>query len=344
MEGMQVLIIGGSGLISTGIVKALKTRGADITVFNRGQTDDRLGAEVHHLHGDRNDFPAFEAAMAATGPWDVVIDMICFRPDQAASDLRAFAGRCGHFIFCSTVCTYGNTQTVIPTLETTPQAPHSAYGRDKVACEQLFLRAHAEGKMPATIFRPSHTYGPGGNIINNLGWEATFVDRLRKGRPIIVSGDGHGLWQSTFSEDVGVGFAYAAGKKQCFGEAYNIVTDEVFTCDQYTQRTAAAISAPTPRIIHLPTDLLMRIDAGRYLGALGEIFRYHGVYSSAKLRRDVPEYRPVTSYEEGIRRTVAWMDQHAQVVSADTDPFEDKLIALWERFEADAIKNLSPKV
>ena len=41
---------------------------------------------------------------------------------------------------------------------------------------------------------------------------------------------------------------------------------------------------------------------------------------------------------------IAWMDQHNQVVSADTDPFEDKLIALWERFEADAIKNLSPKV
>ncbi len=341
---MQVLIIGGSGLISTGIVKALKTRGADITVFNRGRTDDRLGADVQHLHGDRNDFPAFEAAMAATGPWDVVIDMICFRPDQAASDLRAFAGRCGHFIFCSTVCTYGNTQTVMPTMETTPQAPHSAYGRDKVSCEQLFLRAHAEGKMPVTIFRPSHTYGPGGNIINNLGWEATFVDRLRKGRPIIVSGDGHGLWQSTFSEDVGVGFACAAGKKQCFGEAYNIVTDEVFTWDQYTQRTAAAIGAPAPRIIHLPTDLLMTIDAGRYHGALGEIFRYHGVYSSSKLRRDVPEYRPATSYEDGIRRTVAWMDQHNQVVSADTDPFEDKLIALWERFEADAIKNLSPKV
>ena len=73
---------------------------------------------------------------------------------------------------------------------------------------------------------------------------------------------------------------------------------EVFTWDQYTQRTAAAIGAPAPRIIHLPTDLLMTIDAGRYHGALGEIFRYHGVYSSSKLRRDVPEYRPATSYED----------------------------------------------
>ena len=190
---MNVLIIGGTGLISTGIVSALEERGATITVFNRGQTDDRLGRGVRRLVGDRRNFPAFEQAMAAAGPWDVVIDMICFRPDEAESALRAFAGRCGHFIFCSTVCTYGNTQAIVPTLETTPQAPHSDYGRGKLACEQLFLRAHAGGKMPATILRPSHTYGPGGGIINNLGTDPTFLERLRQGRPVVVSGDGHGL-------------------------------------------------------------------------------------------------------------------------------------------------------
>lgn len=340
---MKVLIIGGTGLISTGIVKALQTRGAVLTVFNRGQTDDRLGPAVRHLTGDRNDFAAFESAMTAAGPWDVVIDMICFRPDQAESDIRAFAGRCGHFIFCSTVCTYGNTQTIIPTLETTPQTPLSTYGRDKVACEQLFLRAHAAGRLPVTIFRPSHTYGPGGNVINNLGWAPTFVDRLRRGLPIIVSGDGHGLWQSTYSEDVGVGFAFAAGNPRCFGQAYNIVGDEVVTWDDYTRRTAAAIGAPAPRLIHLPTDLLMSIDSGRYLASLGEIFRFHGVYANAKLKRDVPEYRPAMPYEEGVRRTVAWMDQHHKITPADSDPFEDQLVARWERFTQETVQALAPR-
>ncbi len=328
---MKVLLIGGTGLISTGIVKALLARRAEITVFNRGKTDDRLGPAVKHLAGDRNDFAAFESAMVKSGSWDVVIDMICFRPDQAASDVRAFAGRCGHFIFCSTVCTYGNTQTVVPTTEDTPQAPVSTYGRDKVACEQLFLRAHAEGKFPVTIFRPSHTYGPGGNVINNLGWEPTFVDRLRKGRPIIVSGDGHGLWQSAFSEDVGVGFAGAAGQPACFGQAYNIVGDEVVTWDDYTRRTAAAIGAPPPQIVHIPTDFLLAVDRKRFV-ALEEIFRFHGVYSNAKLRRDVPAYRSATPYAEGVRRTVAWMDAHHKVVPAESDPFEDRLVEAWEKF------------
>jgi nucleoside-diphosphate-sugar epimerase len=339
---MKVLIIGGTGLISTGIVKALKTRGAAITAFNRGQTDNRLGGEVAQLVGDRNDFAAFESAMAAAGPWDVVIDMICFRPDQAASDVRAFAGRCGHFIFCSTVCTYGNTQTILPTIETIAQVPHSTYGRDKVACEQLLLRAHADRKMPVTIFRPSHTYGPGGNVINNLGWAPTFVDRLRRGRPIVVSGDGHGLWQSAYSEDVGVGFAGAAGQPACFGQAYNIVADEVVTWDDYTRRTAAAIGAPPPRIVHVPTDLLLALDRPRYV-ALEEIFRFHGVYSSAKLKRDVPAYRPAMPFEEGVRRTVAWMDQHRTIAAADSDPQEDRLVEVWDRLTREAAQALAPK-
>ena len=337
---MNVLIVGGTGLISTGIVKALQARGATITVFNRGQTDDRLGGAVRHLAGDRNDFAAFEATVRVAGPWDVVVDMICFRPDQAASDVRAFAGRCGHFIFCSTVCTYGNTQTIVPTLETTPQNPVSTYGRDKAACERIFLRAHADGKMPVTIFRPSHTYGPGGNVINNLGWEATFVDRLRRGRPIVVSGDGHGLWQSAYSEDVGVGFAGAAGNPACLGEAYNIVGDEVVTWDDYTRRTAAAIGAPSPRLVHVPTDLLLAIDRPRYT-ALEEIFRFHGVYSSAKLKRDVPAYRSATPYAEGVRRTVAWMDQHGKVAAAERDPQEDRLVAAWDQCSRDLVKTLS---
>ncbi|MCW5549632.1 MAG: NAD-dependent epimerase/dehydratase family protein [Opitutaceae bacterium] len=339
---MNVLLIGGTGLISTGIVKALLARGATVTVFNRGRTDDRLGPAVRRLQGDRNDFAAFESAVAATGPWDVVIDMICFRPDQAESDVRAFAGRCGHFIFCSTVCTYGNTQTILPTVETTPQNPHSAYGRDKVACEKIFLRAHADGKMPVTLFRPSHTYGPGGGVINNLGWEPTFVDRLRRGLPIIVSGDGHGLWQSAFSEDVGVGFAFAAGRARCFGEAYNIVGGETVTWDDYTRRTAAAIGAPAPRIVHIPTDLLLALDRPRF-AALEEIFRFHGVYANTKLMRDVPEYRAATPYEEGVRRTVAWMDAHQKVVSADTDPWEDRLVERWERFAAETAQALAPR-
>ena len=113
--------------------------------------------------------------------------------------------------------------------------------------------------------------------------------------------------------------------------------DEVVTWDDYTRRTAAAIGAPPPRIVHLPSDFLLAVDRPRY-AALEEIFRFHGVYSSAKLKRDVPEYRPAMPYEEGVRRTVAWMDKHQKIVSADRDPMEDRLVAAWEKFAGETVR------
>ena len=76
---------------------------------------------------------------------------------------------------------------------------------------------------------------------------------------------------------------------------------------------------------------------------MGEIFRYHGVYSSAKLRRDVPEYNPTTTYEDGIRQTVAWLDQHKKIEPAASDPFDDRLVGRWETFTRDTVKTLAPQ-
>src|SRR5688572_20887075 len=157
---MRVLLIGGTGLISVGIIKHLLARGADVTMFNRGKRTSTVAGNVKHVVGDRND-KSFEAFFSGR-PFDVVIDMICFTPQQAESSVRAFGERCEHFIFCSTVCTYGvKVPSNVLVDETLPQEPNSEYGRNKVACEQIFRRADESGKFNTTIIRPSSTYGPG---------------------------------------------------------------------------------------------------------------------------------------------------------------------------------------
>ncbi|HEY3235865.1 MAG TPA: NAD-dependent epimerase/dehydratase family protein, partial [Polyangiaceae bacterium] len=169
---MKALIIGGTGLISAGIVKHLLARGAEVTMFNRSRRENRLPQAVEQITGDRNDFAAFEQTFAKSR-YDVVIDMICFKPEQAESDVRAFGGRCEHFQFCSTVCTYGaKIPSHVLIDESFPQDPVSSYGRNKVLCEQLFMRAHEDGKFQLTIFRPSHTYGPGSSLIDQLEFDA----------------------------------------------------------------------------------------------------------------------------------------------------------------------------
>lgn len=99
---MKALIIGGTGLISRGIVKHLLARGAEVTMYNRAQRDNPLPPDVKLVTGDRSRRSEFESTFSGSR-FDVVIDMICFRPEDAESDVRAFGGRCEQLQLCSRV-------------------------------------------------------------------------------------------------------------------------------------------------------------------------------------------------------------------------------------------------
>lgn len=299
---MKVLMIGGTGLISVGIVKHLLARGAEVAMLNRGQRENRLPVEVRQITGDRNDVAMLQKA-AKEGKYDVVIDMICFTPEQAKGDVAAFAGRCGHFIFCSTVCTYG--VKVPPNVlvdETFAQEPISEYGKNKLACERMFLEAHGSGKMNVTIVRPSCTYGPGGRLIDNLEFDPPTWDRIEKDLPVLCSGDGLGLWVATHRDDVGKLFAYGALNPKTYGQSYNATRDLNYTWRDHYREAAKALGKEV-RVLFMPAQWIIGHDPKRF-SLLREITQFHGAYSSEKAKHDVPEFRCAVGFEEGARQTL----------------------------------------
>jgi nucleoside-diphosphate-sugar epimerase len=301
----KVLVVGGTGLISTGIVKALLDRGASVTVFNRGRRGEALPAGVDCVVGDRSDAAGFERAFERAH-FDVVIDMICFTPDDARSTVRAFGGRCQQLVLCSTVCTYG--AKIAPGVlidETFPLEPVTQYGRDKVQCERLCAEAAARGAFALTVVRPSHTYGPGGPLIDQLEFDACAWDRIVRGLPVLCAGDGLGLWQSTHRDDCGKFFAYAALNPKTYGEAYNATRDEILTWRDYYRVAAAALDRRAT-LVFVPAEWLFRKRPDRF-GFLREITQFHGAYSSVKARAHVPEFRANIGFEEGARETFADM-------------------------------------
>ncbi len=300
---MNVLLLGGTGLISTGIVEALQARGASVTVYNRQRRSRTVPAGVQQLIGDRSDQRAFERSFAAAR-YDAVIDMICFTPGDAESTARAFGGRCAQLLFCSTVCTYGakiGAQVLID--ERFPQEPVIPYGRDKVACERILEREAARGAFQLTTVRPSHTYGPGWPLVDQLEADSGTWDRIARGLPILCAGEGLGLWQSTHRDDVGTFFAHAALNPRTYGEAYNATRDEVLTWRDYYRQTAAALDTRA-QLVFAPAGWLLKKLPAR-LGFLRDITRFHGAYSSAKARAHVPEFTARIGLVEGARATFA---------------------------------------
>lgn len=328
---MKILIIGGTGLISTAITKQLLARGDSVTLFNRGKTPARLppGASPRVIVGDRKDYAAFEDRMAGE-TWDAVIDMIGFVPDDEASALRAFRGRVGQFIFCSTVCVYGGEVTKLPTAEDEPRTPTASYGRNKVACEDLLMDAYRSEQFPATIMRPSHSYGEGGTIIHSLGWGTAYLDRVRKGKPVVVHGDGQGLWVSCHVDDVARGFVRAMGNPKAIGQAYNVTGEGWPTWNDYNRGVAEAMGSAV-EMVHIPTDVLGRVAPKRAQSTV-DIFQYNSVFDNTKARRDLG-FEQTIGWIEGVKRTVAWLDANGRIENSDDDPFDDRLIAEWRRME-----------
>ncbi|MFT3786368.1 MAG: NAD-dependent epimerase/dehydratase family protein [Tepidisphaeraceae bacterium] len=322
---MRVLLIGGTGLISVGIVKHLLAMpNVEIVMFNRGKRGKPQSDRIRTLVGDRNEFEVFEKRFAAER-FDVVIDMICFTPAQAMSSVRAFGGRTTQFIFCSTVCSYGvKVPSYAVVDEQFPQEPISQYGRDKLACERIFLDAHPTGAFATTIIRPSHTYGEGSPMIDQLEPDAVAFDRIARGLPVLCAGDGLGLWNSTHRDDCGKLFAHAGLRPVTYGKSYNATTQRVFTWRDFYREAAAALGTQA-KLLFMPAEWIVKHDPRRFQ-LLNEITRYHGAYTSELAMQDVPQFTCDIDFPEGVKRTLDDVKQRGAWKDSSTDALYQKMV------------------
>jgi len=319
---MDVCIIGGTGNISASIVRLLLEAGHEVTVFNRGQTAPKP-AGVRSIRGDRYDREAFESRLRQER-FDVAIDMMCFTAEDARSSLRAFP-EVGHFVVCSTVCTYGIENDRLPVTEDHPLRPITDYGKDKAAADAVFLEAFRRRGYPATVIKPSTTYGPAQGLIRQIAWDFSWLDRIRKGKPIVVCGDGSARHQHLHVDDAALGFAGVFGKSHTFGQVYNLVRDGFVTWADY-HRTAMAVLGREVPLVGIPFMDLKRMDVPDF-DICEEIFAHYTYYCAEKIYRDVPGFRPEISLFEGMAHVIAAMDRQDRIPDSDQLAWEDRLIA-----------------
>jgi nucleoside-diphosphate-sugar epimerase len=329
----RALVIGGTGTISRAIVRSLRKRGADVTVFNRGVRQAVLPEGVAYLTGDRTDRPAFEARMRDR-EFDVVYDVISFFPDDAASAIRAFRDNVGHFIHVSTVMTYGPPfdGDGVGLDESSPLngAVDGGYGTGKVAADSLILEAVRDFGFPATIVKPSLTFGEGRYLLRQADWWPGWVQRVREGREIISVGDGTNLFQYLPAQSMGEALARIAERRDAIGEVYNIVNPRALSWDHWI-RTVASVLDVEANIVHVPRDMLVAANPERF-GRLDANFAHTQVFNAAKVQALLPDWQPVP-ITEGIEDALEWMDEF--IPDSGNDPEwaeEDKIIEAMTEF------------
>ena len=318
---MKICVIGGTGNISSAFIPLLLEKGHEVTCYNRGISSSVLpGAKL--IKGDRNNRAEFERVIQEQ-KFDAAIDMICFNKEDAASSIRAFRG-VQQFVFTSTVCVYGLQYDWLPVTEDHPLRPVTAYGKEKTEAEKVFLEAFYKDNFPVTIIRPSTTFGPIQGAIRQIGWDYTWIDRIRKGKPIVVCGDGLALHQFLHVDDAALCFANVIGRENCVGQVYNM-TKRGFTSWRDYHLTAMEVIGRQVELVGVPLDILESWNIPGF-DLCKEIFAYNVIYNSEKLFRDVPEFSPKISLYEALADTISDMDRTGRIPDSDAITWEDGLI------------------
>jgi len=328
---MRVLFIGGTGNLSLDCTRQALAQGMEVYHLNRGTRPDRVPAGVVSLNADIRDEAAVARAIAGER-FDAVVDFIAYLPAQVRADLRLFRGLAGQYVFVSSASAYKKPPESHLVSEATPLGnPYWQYARDKIACEEVLAEDVEDGAMPVTIVRPSHTYG--------IGWvpspfgssDFTIARRILDGREVVVHGDGQSLWTLTHARDFALGLVGLLGNPAAYGEAVSITGDEALAWDAILATIGKALGV-APRIVHVPSDFIARVDPDMGARLLGDK-TWSTLFDCSKLKRLVPTFRATVSFAEGIRESLAWYRAEAcrEKVSPAIDSSMDRILEAWAR-------------
>ncbi len=320
----KLLFIGGTGTISSACSQLAVDSGLDLTLLNRGTSIRQAPSQARVLQGDIRD-PSSISALLEGQKFDVVVDWVAYSPDQVQIDLDLFRGQTGQYIFISSASVYQKPPASLPITESTIlDNPYWDYSRNKIACEELLFDSYRREKYPITVVRPSHTYDKTLFPFHG-GW--SIVDRMKKGLPIIIHGDGTSLWTLTHHRDFAKGFIGLLGNSQAIGDVFHITSDEWLTWNQiYDLIAKAAGTFYNP--IYIPSDFINQYDAHWGSSLLGD--KSHSViFDNTKIKRIVPGYKAEIPFSQGSREIIEWYtaDPSRQKIDLDYMKIYDRIIS-----------------
>jgi nucleoside-diphosphate-sugar epimerase len=325
---MKVLFIGGTGIISSACSQLAVERGINLYLLNRRISTRPFPASAHVLHADIRNPESAQAALRGL-EFDVVVDWVAFTPEHVDADIALFRECTQQYVFISSASAYQTPPSSLPVTESTlVDNPYWDYSRAKIACEERLIHAYRQEKFPMTIVRPSHTYD---KTLNPIHGGYTMIDRMRKGKKVIIHGDGTSIWVLTHHKDFAKGFVGLLGNSNATGEIFHITSDEWLNWNQIYAIMARAAGAEM-KAVHVPSDLIAAYDPEWGASLLGDKANSM-LFDNAKIKRIVPDFKATTPFSRGAEEIMAWYDgdPQRQAVDERLDQTIDRIISAYKK-------------
>lgn len=329
---MKVLLIGGTGIISTEVCKLAIQRGYEVFILNRGKRKQFIQPEAKLIIADIRSQTEEEIRVKFEGLFfDVVVDFISFNVDELKKSTAIFSDICNQFIYISSATVYEKQSDTTPITEKTRlYNPDWNYACDKINCENYLLELYRDKKNGCyTIIRPYVTYGvtriPFGVIPDHANY--TILNRMRSEKPVVLWDGGNALCTLTYSKDFAVGVVGLFENEKAFGEAFHIASPVVHQWKDVYQELCSIMGVKDCHI-DIPTDYIVACMPRYKNNLVGDKAR-NMVFDTSKICDVVSDFRERTSLHDGLKSVVEYYSQNPAscVVDYKWDGQIDRMIS-----------------
>lgn len=338
---MKLLIIGGTGVLSTAVVREALNNSIEVTIINRGHKSHLVPKTVRLLKADIHDEKKVLALLNGE-KFDTVIDFICFNEEQIAYSLRLFGPYVAQYIFISTTCVYNTENEGVLNEDSAKILSVWDYSVNKWKAEEYLRRQAKEQSIPFTIIRPCITYDntriPYG-IVPPYGYHWTIIERIFHNKPIITWDGGNAKWNIMRVEDFAVGVIGLIGNLKAIGEAYNISGDDSYTWKEILDTVGRLLNRNI-----VTFDISSDEYAAKYSEKFGEIKArsLNAEIDNRKIKGLIPTFKSKIGLEEGLSMTLEYYKKNGYICGIDY-AFEggtDRIINYYARKRGIKIPNL----
>lgn len=326
---MQILIIGGTGVLSSAVTAEALRKGIGVTMINRGNR--RIPEGVEHIKADKDDTQTIAKALEGR-KFDAVMDYLCVSGEQTAKSFTFYSKYTSQYFFISSCAVYDTTKTTICYEDSPKVLPVWKYSVDKWASEQHLMKLAEDYATKVTIIRPCVTYDdtriPYG-ISPIYGYHWTLAARILAGKPIITWNEGKNRCNMTRVEDFAVGVVGLVGNPKAYGEAFNVCGDETPSFREVLDAMSEYLNKEVVTV-----DVTSEFYAQEIPSRAGEILggrSIDAINSNQKLKDAVPEFKQTVSLKDGMKMTLdAYKARDYQKgIDWKFDAETDRIIKKW---------------
>ena len=318
---MKILIIGGTGILSTAVVDECILRGYSVTIVNRGNRPEVANPKATFIKCDVRDeaqLKEFRASMKSTS-FDAVVDFLVYTEAQLRISLNYFSPLAKQYVFISSAQVYNTSIKGILTEESPKPQSLWSYSVNKLACENALVEYCTNHHKLYTIIRPAVNYDgtriPYG-IFPPMGYHWTLVERIKHGKPIITWNKGENRLNLTRVEDFAFATVGLLGNPKANNEAFNVAGDNVYSWMEVLY-VLGDLVGKKPVTIDFPVQFyaneLPDYQKEELIGGRANDM----VCSIEKLRSVLPDFTPKYALKEGIKKTLDYYQEHGYLYGID---------------------------